>query len=85
MLSQRYDKLLRLKLARQLKGEINMLDVKTTRRRFLQGSAALGATAMMNPGLSFSAEGSVLKIRSYSAFQILDPAFTLSARTQAYP
>ena len=56
-----------------------MLDVKTTRRRFLQGSAALGATAMMNPGLSFSAEGSVLKIRSYSVFQILDPAFTLAA------
>ena len=56
-----------------------MLDVKTTRRRFLQGSAALGATAMMNPGLSFSAEGSILKIRSYSVFQVLDPAYTLAA------
>ena len=56
-----------------------MLHKPFSRRRFLQGSAALGATAMVNPSVSFSADGSVLKLRSYSVFQILDPAFTLSA------
>ena len=56
-----------------------MLHKPFSRRRFLQGSAALGATAMVNPSVSFSADGSVLKLRSYSVFQVLDPAFTLAA------
>ena len=56
-----------------------MHPVTTTRRAFLKGSATLGAAALAGPRLSMSAEGSVLRIRSYSVFQVLDPAFLLSA------
>ena len=56
-----------------------MQPLTTTRRRFLAGSASLGAAALMHPRISISADGSVLKLRSYSVFQVLDPAFMLSA------
>ena len=56
-----------------------MQPLTTTRRRFLAGSASLGAAALMHPRIAISAEGSVLKLRSYSVFQVLDPAFMLAA------
>lgn len=50
-----------------------------TRRNFLKSSTALGAVAAAGPRLAWGAESSVLKIRSYSALQIMDPAFALAA------
>ncbi len=48
------------------------------RRKFLIGSSALGVAAAAGPGLAWSAEESVLKIRSYADLQVLDPSYTLS-------
>ncbi|MEX2647668.1 MAG: ABC transporter substrate-binding protein [Alphaproteobacteria bacterium] len=49
-----------------------------SRRRFVQGSAALGAAAAARPRLA-RADGDTLRVRSYSDLQVLDPAFILSA------
>lgn len=49
------------------------------RRRFLQGSAALGAASLFAPRRGRAATDKVLRIRSYSDLQVLDPAFRLSA------
>jgi peptide/nickel transport system substrate-binding protein len=51
------------------------------RRKFLKlsaASAAVSAWPMAWPGVSWSAEGSILKVRDYSDIKGLDPAFALS-------
>ncbi len=48
------------------------------RRKFMAAAGAFGAATMAYPGMSVSADGKVLTIRSYSDLQILDPAFWLS-------
>lgn len=48
-----------------------------TRRRVLQGAAAVGA-ATMAPRFAGAQEKSVLRVRSYSDIQVLDPAFRLA-------
>ena len=48
------------------------------RRSFLAAAGAFGAATMAFPGMSISADGKVLTVRSYSDLQILDPAFRLS-------
>ncbi len=48
------------------------------RRRFLQWSAVLGAASLFAPRAGH-AEDKILRIRSYSDLQVLDPAFRLSA------
>ncbi len=48
------------------------------RRRFLQGSAAIGVASLLAPRAGH-AEDKILRIRSYSDLQVLDPAFRLSA------
>lgn len=49
-----------------------------SRRWFLHGAAIAGAGAMALPRLA-RADGKVLKVRSYSDLQVLDPAFRLAA------
>ena len=48
-----------------------------SRRRFVQGSAALGVAAAAQPRLAW-AEWKILRIRSYADLQVLDPAFRLA-------
>ena len=58
---------------------ISWIKVPVPRRRFLQGSAALGAGAAppaLLPGVSWSAEGSVVRSRTYADMRSLDPAFS---------
>ena len=50
-----------------------------SRRRFVQGSAALGAAAAAARPRASHAAGDTLRVRSYSDLQVLDPAFILSA------
>lgn len=57
----------------------NTLRHRLTRRGVLASAGALGAASLVNPRVVWSQEGGVLKIRSYSDLQILDPAFRLSA------
>lgn len=49
-----------------------------SRRWFLHGAATAGAAAALAPRFA-RAEGKVLKVRSYSDLQVLDPAFRLAA------
>lgn len=51
-----------------------------SRRRFLQASSAagLGAASLGLPGMSWSAEGGVLKVRDYSDISTLDPAYFIA-------
>jgi peptide/nickel transport system substrate-binding protein len=53
----------------------NPTDRGMTRRRLLQGAAAVGVAAAMEPRYSLAEGGSVLRVRSYSDIQNLDPAF----------
>jgi peptide/nickel transport system substrate-binding protein len=48
-----------------------------SRRWFLQGAAGVAAAAALRPRRA-AAEGKVLRVRSYSDIQVLDPAFRLS-------
>ncbi len=50
-----------------------------SRRSLLASAGALGAAGALHPRIAWSQDGAVLKIRSYSDIQILDPAFRLSA------
>jgi peptide/nickel transport system substrate-binding protein len=50
-----------------------------TRRRLLQGAAAAGAAAAINPRMSVAEDGKVLRVRVYSDIQNLDPAFRVAA------
>jgi peptide/nickel transport system substrate-binding protein len=50
-----------------------------SRRGLMVGAGALGATGLVWPNMAISQDGSVLTVRSYSDFQVLDPAFRLSA------
>ncbi len=50
-----------------------------SRRRFIGSTAALGAATMLAPTMAVSQDGTVLRIRSYSDLQVLDPAFRLAA------
>ena len=56
-----------------------MAEFTFDRRRFLQASAALGVAAAAHPRFAEAAGEKVLRIRSYSDLQVLDPAFRLSA------
>lgn len=44
------------------------------RRRFLQGTAAVGAASLLRPRLGWAAEESVLRMRSYADLDTTDPA-----------
>jgi peptide/nickel transport system substrate-binding protein len=50
-----------------------------TRRRLLQGAAAAGAAAALNPRVSLAEDSKVLRVRIYSDIQNLDPAFRVAA------
>lgn len=50
-----------------------------TRRGLLKGASALGLGAAVAPRLAWSQDSKVLRVRSYSDLQVLDPAFYLSA------
>ena len=47
---------------------------RLSRRALLQGTAALGLAAAARPRLGRAQDGSVLRVRSYSDLQVLDPA-----------
>ena len=49
-----------------------------SRRSFLAAAGAFGAASLAAPRFATSADGKILKVRSYSDLQILDPAFRLS-------
>ena len=53
--------------------------LKLSRRQVLAGGAALAATAALYPRISVSQDGKVLRVRSYSDIQVLDPAYRKSA------
>ncbi len=53
--------------------------LRLTRRSMLAAAGAFGATTVLSPRVAWSQDGTILKIRSYSDIQILDPAFRLSA------
>lgn len=44
------------------------------RRRFLQGSAAVGATSLLTPRFGWASEPGVLRVRSYADLETTDPA-----------
>lgn len=50
-----------------------------SRRQLLAGGAALAAATAIYPKISISADGKVLRVRSYGDIQILDPAFQKAA------
>ncbi len=50
-----------------------------SRRNLLLSAGALGSTGLFAPHIAWSQDGKILKVRSYSDLQILDPAFRLSA------
>lgn len=50
-----------------------------SRRRFVQGSAAVGAAAAVTRPGATRAASDTLRVRSYADLQVLDPAFILSA------
>ena len=54
-------------------------DLNITRRNLLLSAASAGFASMVAPKVTWSADGAILKVRSYSDLQILDPAFRLSA------
>ena len=47
---------------------------RLSRRGLLEGSAALGLAALLPPRLGPAQDASVLRVRSYSDLQVLDPA-----------
>lgn len=50
-----------------------------TRRGLLTGASALGLGSALAPKVAWSQDSSVLRVRSYSDMQVLDPAYTLAA------
>ena len=50
-----------------------------SRRTLLATAATAGAATMLSPRMAWSQDGKILKVRSYSDLQILDPAYRLSA------
>lgn len=56
-----------------------MTGPKFTRRGVLGSAAAFGFASMANPRIAFSQDGKILKVRSYSDLQVMDPAFRLAA------
>jgi peptide/nickel transport system substrate-binding protein len=53
--------------------------LRLTRRQAVAGMAAAGLTAGIYPRIAFSQDGKVLRVRSYSDIQNLDPAFRKAA------
>lgn len=51
---------------------------RLTRRQLLAGSAALGTAAALKPRFSLAQDGNVLRVRSYSDIQVMDPAYRLA-------
>ncbi len=49
-----------------------------TRRQLLVGSAALGAVTALGPHFAFARNGGILRGRSYSDIQVMDPAYRLA-------
>ena len=63
------------------KKEVSSSRYSLNRRSFIKLSAATAAAGiwpMVWPGVSWSAEGGILKVRDYSDIKSLDPAFFLS-------
>ena len=63
------------------KKDVNSTKYSLNRRGFLKMSmvaAAAGMWPMVRPGLSWSAEGGILKVRDYSDIKSLDPSYFLS-------
>src|SRR5215469_2423792 len=56
-----------------------MSKMKFGRREVLQAMAALGLTAVLQPHVVWAAERKLLRVRSYSDLQVLDPLDRLSA------
>ena len=52
--------------------------LRISRRSFLASMGAFGAVGLAAPRMVWSEDGKILKIRSYSDLQIIDPAFRLS-------
>lgn len=50
-----------------------------TRRSLLASAGAFGAASAIYPHMAVSQDGKILKLRSYSDTQVLDPAYRLSA------
>lgn len=53
--------------------------VRPTRRTVLSSAASFGFASMIAPRVSWGQDGGILKVRSYSDIQVMDPAFRLSA------
>jgi len=56
-----------------------MKKLQVNRRQVLAGTGAIATALALGPRWSWGAEGKLLKVRSYSDLQVLDPAFRLSA------
>jgi peptide/nickel transport system substrate-binding protein len=56
-----------------------MLDPRLSRRSFLVGSAGLGAAATLLPADGNAQATGIVRIRSYSDIQVIDPGFTKAA------
>ncbi|RMF36623.1 MAG: peptide ABC transporter substrate-binding protein, partial [Alphaproteobacteria bacterium] len=52
---------------------------RLSRRGLMGGAAAMGLAAALDPRFVRAQGGGVLRVRSYSDLQVLDPAFRLSA------
>lgn len=57
----------------------NILKTGISRRSLLASAGVFGAASLAYPHVSLSADGTILRVRSYSDLQLLDPAFRLSA------
>ncbi|MDH3661974.1 MAG: ABC transporter substrate-binding protein [Alphaproteobacteria bacterium] len=53
--------------------------IKLSRRSVLKSAAGVGFASMVAPTIAWSADGKILRVRSYSDLQVMDPAFRLSA------
>lgn len=56
-----------------------LADTRVSRRSLLAGAGAFGLASMVNPKVSWSSDGPILKVRSYADIQTLDPCFRLAA------
>src|ERR1700730_11306191 len=56
-----------------------MTNSRLSRRNFLEGSAGLGIAASLFPEPGRAQAAGIVRVRSYSDLQVLDPAFTKAA------
>lgn len=55
---------------------IQWLRLPLTRRRLLQGAASLGALGALRPFATLAQDGNILRVRSYTDIDTLDPAYS---------